>query len=407
MIKKLLIIGFVWPEPKSSAAGRRMLQLILFFQKQDYKITFSCAANKTDKSFDLEQMGVCTDSILLNDASFDDFLKKLNPDIVLFDRFMTEEQFGWRVSEQSPNALKILDTEDLHGLRKGREIALKAEEEFSTQHLYNDVTKREIASIYRCDLTLIISKFEMDILVNDFKIPQELLQYLPFLIEDANKVRDDLPNFDSRKNFIIIGNFLHVPNYDSIIYLKNSIWPLIRKELPNAQLHVYGAYESQKVSQLSNSKEGFIIKGFADDVNVVMQNSRVCLAPLRFGAGLKGKVIDAFINGTPCVLSYIASEGIIENSYLIQDDPELFAKKAIELYKDSNAWNEAKDTGFEILNKNFSKPVFEEKFSAKLSVLCDSLYNHREHNFIGQMLMHQTMQSTKYMSKWIEEKNRK
>ena len=76
----------------------------------------------------------------------------------MFDRFMVEEQFGWRVAEQCPNALRILDTEDLHCLRKGREKAIKDQALFDKSYLFNDISKREIASIYRCDLSLLFQK---------------------------------------------------------------------------------------------------------------------------------------------------------------------------------------------------------------------------------------------------------
>src|SRR5690606_22494590 len=125
MIQKLLIIGFVWPEPKSSAAGSRMMQLINAFQSFGYDITFASACAKTDNAFDLKTLNVQTETIQLNHSSFDDFIKQLQPDVVLFDRFMTEEQFGWRVAEHCPTAMRILDTEDLHGLRKGRQQAFK------------------------------------------------------------------------------------------------------------------------------------------------------------------------------------------------------------------------------------------------------------------------------------------
>ena len=164
MKKTLLIIGFVWPEPKSSAAGSRMIQLIGCFQTHDYKITFASPSSKSEKSFDLESIGVNQIDIELNNSSFDRFIKQLDPDIVLFDRFMIEEQFGWRVTEQCPNAIRILDTEDLHCLRRGRERAHKDNVLLNDSYLFNDTANREIASIYRCDLSLIISEYEMDIL---------------------------------------------------------------------------------------------------------------------------------------------------------------------------------------------------------------------------------------------------
>ena len=169
MQKHLLIIGFVWPEPQSSAAGSRMLQLIKAFRSWNYKIIFASPCTKHNNAFDLTSLGVETLCIELNSSTFDDFIKNLQPDIVLFDRFMIEEQFGWRVTEHCPKALKILDTEDLHGLRKGRMKAFKAQKSFDDFYLFNDTTKREIASIYRSDLSLIISEAEMVLLKEKFK----------------------------------------------------------------------------------------------------------------------------------------------------------------------------------------------------------------------------------------------
>lgn len=423
MKNKLLIIGFVWPEPKSSAAGSRMLQLVEQFLNQDFEITFACAAKTSPNTYDLSQLGVETQDILLNDSSFDKFISVLQPSVVLFDRFMTEEQYGWRVAEQCPNALRVLDTEDFHGLRKARELALKEGVEVTLEYLQNDITKREIASIYRCDLSLIISEAEINILTQQFKIDESLLYYLPFLLESIEEEKiSSLPSFEVRQHFITIGNFLHPPNYDAVLYLKQSIWPLIRQQLPKAELHIYGAYESQKVKQLHNEKEGFLIKGFAKDVNDVMQQAKVCLAPLRFGAGLKGKLVDAMQNGTPCVMSTIAAEGmfgyeltdechtersrsVVVNGF-ITDDPKNFAQKAVELYISPQVWEIKQNNGFRVLNTCFNKEQFKKDFSKTIVATQNNLKQHRQHNFIGNLIQHQSMQSTKYMSKWIEAKNK-
>jgi len=411
MSKHLLIIGFVWPEPKSSAAGSRMLQLIETFQSESYHITFASPCAKTDNAFNLESIGVSQVSIELNNSSFDVFIKELNPDVVLFDRFMMEEQFGWRVTEQCPHALRILDTEDLHCLRKGRQQALKDEKVFDESYLFNDIAKREIASIYRSDLSLIISEAEMYVLKHQFKISKSLMLYLPFILnpisEEDIKV---LPKFENRNHFITIGNFLHDPNYNAVLYLKETIWPLIRKQLPKAELHIYGAYASQKVKQLHNDKEGFLIQGFVDDVNQVMQNARVCLAPIRFGAGLKGKLIDAMKNGTPCVTTSVGAEGMfgeLDPNGFVEDNPELYSNKAIELFQDETKWKAKAENGFEIINQRFDRKVHQEKFLKVITEIIQQLNQHRLNNFTGQMLHHHALQSTKFMSRWIEEKNRR
>ena len=146
MKKTLLIIGYVWVEPNSSAAGKRMLQLIDQFLERNYKITFACPAQKNEKAIDLISLGINEVSIELNNTSFDDFVKELNPTIVLFDRFMMEEQFGWRVAENCPKAIRILDTEDLHFLRKTRHQQLKNGEGllFKTTMTVDDLGKLNV-----------------------------------------------------------------------------------------------------------------------------------------------------------------------------------------------------------------------------------------------------------------------
>ncbi|WP_341217111.1 glycosyltransferase family 4 protein, partial [uncultured Wocania sp.] len=394
MRKHLLIIGFVWPEPKSSAAGSRMMQLIDVFQSANYQITFASACAKSDNAFDLKTIGIEQVSIKLNHSSFDVFVKELNPNIVLFDRFMTEEQFGWRVAEQCPNALRILDTEDLHGLRKGRQQAYKYSKPFDKTYLFNDTAKREIASIYRCDLSLIISEAEMELLKNEFKVDESLLVYLPFMLDEISKENiEKLPKFNERQHFITIGNFLHEPNYNAVLYLKETIWPLIKKQLHKADLNIYGAYASQKVNQLHNKKEGFLVKGFANDVNDVMQQAKICLAPIQFGAGLKGKLVDAMQNGTPCVMTSTAAEGMfadLKPNGCIEDKPDDFVENAIKLYNDETLWTGKQQNGFEIINARFSKTYFRQKLIFKIEETTKYLNEKRLNNFTGQMLMHHT-----------------
>ena len=410
-VQKLLIIGFVWPEPNSSAAGGRMMQLISLFKKQGFSITFASPAQDSDFMVDLESFGVDKKSIELNNYSFDLFIKELNPTIVLFDRFMMEEQFGWRVAENCPDALRLLDTEDLHCLRLARQKAYKEKRSFNTTDLFlEDVAKREIASILRCDLSLMISEFEMELLESVFKIDKALFYYLPFLLKPINSSDiQKLPSFEERKNFIFIGNFLHEPNWNAVQYLKETIWPLIRKQLPEAILHIYGAYPSQKVLQLHNVKEGFLIMGRANDAQEVVCNARVVLAPLRFGAGIKGKLLEAMQCGTPSVTTTIGGEsmhGDLPWNGFIVDEPAVFADRAVQLYQDKNIWLKAQLNGIAIINERYLKKIFEDDFTKKVEMLQTDLQKHRLTNFMGAMLQHHTLNSTKYMSRWIEAKNK-
>ncbi|MDZ7659278.1 glycosyltransferase [Fodinibius sp.] len=408
----VLIIGFVWPEPNSSAAGKRMLELIHLFKDQGWNVTFASSAAETDHMSNLKAIGVDQVSIQMNSSTFDEFVRELNPSVVLFDRFVVEEQFGWRVAEQCPNALRILDTEDLHFLRRARKKAHNENRACTKEDLLSSKdAKREIASIFRSDLSLIISEAEMDLLREVFDVDPCLLQYLPFLLDPITEdAKNALPDFSERSDFVTIGNFRHSPNMDAVRYLKKKVWPLIRKQLPDVQLHIYGAYVTQEAEQMHNPEEGFYVKGRVKDAKQVVANAKVLLAPLRFGAGLKGKLIEAMQCGTPSVTTSIGAEGIVSSDEnwggIIAENSEDIASAAQHLYSDKKAWTEAQQKGFSILNKKFIEPDFDNQLIENIKRLRKDLPRHRAQNFIGQMLMHHTAESTKYMGRWIEAKNR-
>jgi len=402
---RVLIIGLVWPEPTSSAAGWRMLQLIDELKKISNDIHFACAASKSAFSHPLEVLDVITHDIVLNDSSFNDFIAGLIPDVVVYDRFITEEQFSWRVKQLFPNIVSVLDTEDLHFVRRARTTAFKTNTDvnYDTQDCY-----RELSSIYRSDLSIIISKFEYDLLIDHFNIPLKQLLYLPFIeSEISNEKKDKLPDFNSRKDFMFIGNFIHEPNYQTVLQLKK-IWSLIKKRLPNTQIHIYGAYASQKVLQLNNANDGFIIKGKADDVNEIMQQYRVLVAPIPFGAGLKGKFIDGFRNSLPNVTSKIGAEGMSAENWggFIAENETDFVDAVCKLYEDETEWNRGVTNGFDILNNQFSERIWSGILKDTVLKIYANTETHRSNLFIQKILWQNGLQAVKYMSLWIEQKNK-
>lgn len=414
----LVVIGYVWPEPASSAAGRRMLSLIKLFQTQGYQVIFASAAEKSPHRVDLPGMGVTEQSIALNCDSFQTWLTALSPQAVLFDRFMLEEQFGWRVAEACPDALRILDMEDMHALRHARHEAVKAGSavvaaRVAAGQLNNELAFREVAAIYRCDLTLVISDFEMQLLQQHYHIPAALLCYCPFW---QNGPKAEVPAFTERSHFISIGNFRHAPNWQAVLWLKQQIWPLIRKQLPKAELHIYGAYPPPKATALHNARDGFLVKGWAEDAVVVMQQARLCLAPLQFGAGLKGKLLEAMQCGTPSITTTIGAEGMsISNGAAnnwageIADTAEGIAAAAIALYQDHTAWLHARQQGYAILAQRFSEEqanLVWQQLNVLLTQGPVARATRRQSNFTGQMLQSQAYRSTRYMGQWIAAKNR-
>jgi glycosyltransferase involved in cell wall biosynthesis len=422
-MKKLLIIGYVWPEPRSSAAGYHMLSFIKLFLAQQWHVTFASPAALSEHRADLCALDVDEVAIELNASSFDHWISQLQPDMVLFDRFMMEEQFGWRVEQCCPNALRILDTEDLHSLREVRHQLIKQQlrdEQLNIaalsslavlyQHMADtDLAQREIASIYRCDLTLMISDIEIQLLTEHFGVPANQLMHCPFMLPDKETTT---PSFEDRQHFISIGNFRHAPNWDAVLWLKQQLWPLIKQQLPKAELHIYGAYPPPKATALHNAKEGFLVKGWVDDAHQVMREARVLLAPLRFGAGIKGKLVDAMRNGTPSVTTSIGIEGMTANQRhwggAWSDTPQDFADAAVALYENESAWKIAQTTGDQLLHTRFNQHDIQASLLAKILPLLsqEQRDTHRRANFTGQMLRHHHHKSTKYMAQWIEAKNK-
>ena len=349
-------------------------------------------------------------TIELNDSSFDSWVEKLGPDLVIFDRFVTEEQFSWRVKEHCPSAIRILDTEDLHLLREARRMALKEGLPDFRQHLLNEIALRELASLFRSDLSLIISEFELDLLTEHFRIDKALLHYLPFLVQ-GNEIGDaaEFPDYSKRRDFMCMGNWKHGPNKDAVLFLKERIWPLIRKRLPEASLHVYGAYGGHIEKGLNDPDSGFLVRGWADSRREACSRHRVSLAPLRYGAGLKGKLIDSMLFGIPNVTTPIGAEGLSGdaawNGY-VTDDPDEFAELAVDLYEPAEIWKDCQQIGFELLRSRFRKDLFEKAFWTRLEELRTQLFGHRNRNLTGALLWHHGALSTKYLSRWIEAKNK-
>lgn len=429
-MKHLVIIGSVWPEPDSSAAGTRMWQLIELFQEDRWQITYASASTPSSHRMDLPARGVAEARIKLNCDSFDAWLVEQRPTAVLFDRFMTEEQFGWRVAQSCPEALRLLDTEDLHSLRAARWQRLKEKQREvggnesnrqavgpvldSPSQLFermatSDIAQRELAAIYRSDLSLMISEFEMALLTDQFGVAPELLHYLPLFTDDALRL-ERAPCFDERQHFVSLGNFRHPPNWDAVLWLKHQLWPALRARVPGAQLHLHGAYPPPKATALTNTREGFLVKGWAPDARAVISGARVCLAPLRFGAGLKGKLLEAMVCQTPSVATTIGAEGMSgSNAWpgAIADEASAFVEAAAGLYQDESLWRSAQANAPALLSQRYARTRFSESWYRRLASLLENLEAHRRANFVGAMLRHHQHRSTQYMGQWIASKNRR
>ena len=206
-----------------------------------------------------------------------------------------------------------------------------------------------------------------------------------------------------------MGTAKHKPNVAAIKQLAK-LWPSISKRLPEAKMHIYGSYFTDELKQLHKPNTGFFVHGFVEDVQTMLKQHRVLLAPLEFGAGLKRKLFDAWLAGCAVVTTPVGIEGIGEADklpFMVADDLETdFINLAVSNYAQESQWDQNCKEGLALIAEYFS---WEQRASAVLETIESYALNKEEYsaqNPVGQMLWHQSLQSSKYLSKWIEAKNR-
>jgi hypothetical protein len=173
-------------------------------------------------------------------------------------------------------------------------------------------------------------------------------------------------------------------------------------------MHVYGAYLNSEMAVLEDADAGFFMKGRANDVNEVMSSYRVCLAPLRFGAGIKGKLITAMKNGMPSVTTSIGEEGIMEATAwpgAVEDDPTTFAMSAVDLYLNETSWSHSVSRIPMVLDQ-FDANKWKGKLAPILFDCISTLHTRRSKSFTAAVIGHHSLKSTRYLSQLIELKNK-
>lgn len=403
-----LILSSIWPEPTSSAAGVRTLGLGHALQEAGYSVTYGSASPENPFAALLRSQGFATHAVLPNDSTFDAWLAKLAPEIVIFDRFMLEEQFGWRVRAACPTAVRVLDTIDLHFVRRARQRAVEERLRVEDAQWASDDASRELASILRCDLSLLVSDWEWQLLTEHYRLPQDLLALSRIAMPDSRLAKP--PAFSERKGFAWIGNFRHAPNWDAVQWLALEGWSAIRRHLPTAELHLYGAYPLREAMELHDPEQGIWMEGQAPTASQALERARVNLAPLRFGAGVKGKILEGWWVGTPALATPIAAEGMCGElpwgGQIADLEAEAFAQAAVQLHEDEARWHQAQANGHRILDTLYRESVVHPQLIADLKRAVADREARRARNWQGQMLWLQSNRSTEYFSRWIEVKTK-
>lgn len=268
-------------------------------------------------------------------------------DAVMLCRFPVAASYLSSVRRLSPGSRVIFDTVDLHYVRQRRAAEVTGNRRLARQALRS--RRQELAIVRDSDATFVVSAEEKEILMRE--IPQARIECVTMIHEVAGFVAP----FGARRGLLFVGGFGHPPNEDAVYWFVREVLPKVRATDQEIALHVVG--DVHDAARHFLRAEGVIVHGRVDDLGPLYAEVRLSIAPLRFGAGVKGKVTQAMSHGLPVVLTTVAAEGMHlrdEVSALIADDPEAMADAIRRAYHDPVLWQQLSDAGLENVRRHFS-----------------------------------------------------
>eukprot|EP00929_Paragymnodinium_shiwhaense_P053635 TRINITY_DN26863_c0_g1_i1.p1 TRINITY_DN26863_c0_g1~~TRINITY_DN26863_c0_g1_i1.p1 ORF type:complete len:884 (-),score=243.48 TRINITY_DN26863_c0_g1_i1:316-2967(-) len=425
-IDAAIIFSTNWPDPEMSAAGRVTCGRIEALKEQlgVKTVAFASAAKAGTAMGRLAAAsGVKCFRVAANDeTSILKALDETKPQLIIFDGFNAEERYGHYVRAALPDAMRVLDMQDFHALRLGREALVAAGAGAAEVTAYrpdgsSEELLRELGAIHRCDGTLAISQDEASLLVEDYQIPPAKVLAAPLAYEPLSAyAQATLPSFAERSDVMFIGNWRHKPNQDCAQYLTQKVWPRVHELLPDVELNVYGSHPKPEDMALTNADVGAFVRGYCKSVEKTMSKHRLLVAPLRYGAGVKGKLTDSMRYGLVTVTTAVATEGLggvegypgIVVSSCADDDEDAhasaFAEAIVQAYQDQERWEALQNRGLEFVDEHLSSKSVGAKLAAFLQEKWQSLPEARNKDYFGQMLWQNSLRSTQWMAKYIETK---
>tara|TARA_R110000868_G_scaffold138843_4_gene353356 strand:+ start:11454 stop:14717 length:3264 start_codon:yes stop_codon:yes gene_type:complete len=266
--------------------------------------------------------------------------------------FLSRVHFGGAWIERArafcPKARIIFNTVDLHHVREKREAELRGDVA-GAEHA--EETKRlEYACVLAADASIVVSEQEQKLLSEE--LPSARVVVVPLIRE---VLRTSFPDWHGRSNLAFIGGFQHQPNVDAVNYFLDEIWPLVRARRPGLVFHVIGSHLPSDLKERNDPDVEWV--GYVPEIEPWLDKLRLTVAPLRYGAGAKGKVVSSLLNGVPCVATSIAVEGMglqIGKDIVAYADPQEFADAIIRLHDDAEAWGHLSQHGFSTISHNYS-----------------------------------------------------
>jgi O-antigen biosynthesis protein len=348
---RVLVVEACMITPDHDSGSVRMLSMLELLVEQGCKVSFVADNLEYRQPYVRQLQGIGVEVWFAPFVtSVTQLLKERGKlyDTIIFCRFYIAAPYVSDVRKWAPQARIVFDTVDLHYLREQR----LAELDNSSALLATSVKTREkeLGVVKACDITLVVSPFERDILLEE--LPAADVRVL----SNIHEVQPSGPDFAQRDGLLFIGGFRHLPNVDAIEWFVTEVWPLVRARLPALTLTVVGSLMPDRIKAINGP--GINNLGYVAKVESLIARARISVAPLRYGAGVKGKVNQAMAHGLPVVATSVAAEGMGLRpgiDLLVADEPIAFANAIVRLHGDEVLWQSLAENGRANVEHHFSR----------------------------------------------------
>ena len=348
----VLAIDDDYPHPDRDAGSILALNFVKLFQALGYHVIYVPAAGGTSIGDPqrLLALGVTVPRRAYT-RSIPEFLARIGSrvDVALLSRVECGGTYIDDVRHYCVKAKVLFNTVDLHWLREEREATV-SHDRIALYHAMA-TREREIYVARMADATFVVSMAEKSLL--ESAAPGACVVWMPLM----NDVPGCTNGYERRSGLAFLGGFLHRPNADAVEYFLDEIWPLIRLSSPGMCFYAIGPDIPESLS--ARSDPGFVPVGHVQDLSTRLAQVRLTVAPLRYGAGAKGKVITSLAHGVPCVLTQIAAEGMgfTGEEIVVAKDPQSFAAAVLDLYADPVRWASLSNCGMAWVARTHSLEV--------------------------------------------------
>ena len=358
-----LIVDYQWPQPTRDGGSIDAVNLVAALVEFGYCVIFTAEGNYSGGAVEkreLEAMGaICLAPE--TSESVESFLEESGAQlsVVVLTRIYSGGRLFELVREQCPDAKIIFNTVDLHFVREERHAELVNEP--AARRNAARTRARELYLVRKADATIVVSAAERALLHE--LVPGSKIIDLPL----GRSGIASPAGFEGRRNIGFIGGFAHTPNTDAVRYFLEEIWPFILTAVPDCRFSIVGADMPSDV--IGPSVRNVSYEGYLADIGPWFNGLRLSVAPLRFGAGMKGKVVSSLAAGVPCVGTSVAVEGMPISPgvhMLVDDNPEEFAKKVVEIYTNEKLWAQLSMAGHEYAATQNSVSMFRRRLHAGL-----------------------------------------